>query len=108
MKDRVDIDRRKYEREQYEAEMNYKAKLPDLRWEAMEAIKSEPELRKILEDEVLAGPLSRMVYNLQEAARERSNLMGKIPDNELIGITAILQSASQLEKLLFLLAMEDK
>jgi len=108
MKDRVSLDLAKYQREEDAAEMEYQRELPARLWEAHEAIQSEPELRNILQDEILSGPLSRMMYNLEEAASERSKLMGKIPDAELIGITAILQSASQLEKMLFLLAMEDK
>ena len=108
MKDRVSLDLSKYQREEDAAEMEYQRDLPARLWEAHEAIQSEPELRNILQDEVLAGPISRMMYNLEEAASERSKLMGKIPDAELIGITAILQSASQLEKLLINMAMGDE
>ena len=108
MKDRVSLDLAKYQREEDAAEMEYQRELPARLWEAHEAIQSEPELRNILQDEVLAGPISRMMYNLEEAASERSKLMGKIPDSELIGITAILQSASQLEKLLINMAMGDE
>ena len=108
MKDRVSLDLAKFQREEDAAEMKYQRDLPGRLWEAHEAIQSEPELRNILQDEVLAGPISRMMYNLEEAASERSKLMGKIPDSELIGITAILQSASQLEKLLINMAMGDE
>ena len=108
MKDRVSLDLAKYQREEDAAEMEYQSDLPARLWEAHEAIQSEPELRNILQDEVLSGPISRMMYNLEEAASERSKLMGKIPDSELIGITAILQSASQLEKLLINMAMGDE
>jgi len=101
--DRVAFDLRRHERQQEEAEREYKAELPARKWQAMEDIKDPNALRKLLEDDILAGPLARAMHNLEFAQKEISEL-----GQEPIGIRACLQSLAQIELMLFNMAMGDE
>jgi len=103
LSDRVSLDLRRLAKQEREAELDYLEDLPNRRWQAMQDIQDPNALRKLLQDEVLAGPLARAMHNLEFAQKEISEL-----GQEPIGIRACLQSLSQIELMLFNMAMGEE
>jgi len=103
LSDRVSLDLRRLAKQEREAELDYLEDLPNRRWQAMQDIQDPNALRKLLQDEVLAGPLARAMYNLEFAQKEISELR-----EEPVGIRACLQSLSQIELMLFNMAMGEE
>ena len=68
--DRLTADLRRYEREQEEAEREYRAMLPELRAEAARAVRDAQRLKLILDEELIAAPLATICAELRAAFDE--------------------------------------
>ncbi len=83
-----------HEREQDEAERAAPTKR-ELLEKAHELIRDPDELRKILDDEDLAGPLAQMFRELDASINEAAEQMGRV---KTPATDAIRQAAAQMER----------
>ena len=93
--DRLTADLRRYEREQEEAEREYRAMLPELRAEAARAVRDVERLKLLLDDEALAVPLATICTEIQGAITEFS--FTKFP-NGCASLARILVSAHAIKR----------
>lgn len=83
-----------HEREQDEAERAAPTKR-ELFEQAHELLRDPNELRKILSDEDLAGPLAQMFLGLDASIGEAAEQMGRV---KMPATDAIRQAAAQMER----------
>ena len=84
-----------HEREQDEAERAAPTKR-ELLEQAHELIRDADELRRILNDENLAGPLAQMFRELDASIGEAAEQMGRV---KMPATDAIRQAAAQMERI---------
>ena len=108
--DRVDLDRRRYERQQAEAEMEHRASRAARIFEAHAATRDPAELRKLLEDEGLAGPLAELMQRFERLPLEIAKLERehRVQPEMLVEIKAVASTLARIERQLFSYAIGDE
>ena len=92
--DKLTADLRRYEREQEEAEREYRAMLPELRAEAARAVRDAQRLKLILDEELIAAPLATICAELRAAFDEFAH--ATFPQGST-ALKAVMRACSRIE-----------
>lgn len=105
--DRVSIDLRRREQQEREAELEHQAAQPARIFEAQLAIRDPEALRKLLEDEELAGPLADLMERLDDLTREISMLERehRVRPEQIVQIKDTASALAKIQRQLFVYAM---
>lgn len=97
--DRVSQDLRRHERQQRDAEIEARAARKADALEAIEAVRDPERLRRILDDEALAGPLAELCQALPGISQEIGKLKDerRAPAAELEDIEKAARAIAKIE-----------